>query len=241
MCARYTLTAEEKELLHESNYKLFGEYNPDSNVAITDFGFVVTSDQPTLVQKMHFGIVPHDAKTKTIGFDTWNIRSEEVVAKKTFEPLMRHRKTCLVIMDGFYEWQEEADGDKQPWKFIVPGRKTFCCAGLWSRWVDPLTGEIYDSFGIMTCKANHTVGEIHKKKRMPVILHKSDENTWLSKKLSIDELLSLCAPFPDNKMQRYIVSKKMNKVSTKKAPNKGLGLSLPLNNDKQRKQPDLFS
>ncbi|RZK45535.1 MAG: hypothetical protein EOO97_00905, partial [Pedobacter sp.] len=92
MCARYTLTAEEKELLKENNYKLVGEYKPDSNVAITDFGFIVTSDEPTLVQKMHFGIVPHDAKSKSFGYDTWNIRSEEVMDKKTYAPLMKHRK-----------------------------------------------------------------------------------------------------------------------------------------------------
>jgi putative SOS response-associated peptidase YedK len=235
MCARYTLTAEEKELLKENNYKLVGEYNPDSNVAITDFGFIVTSDEPTLVQKMHFGIVPHDAKSKSFGYDTWNIRSEEVMEKKTYAPLMKHRKTCLVIMDGFYEWHEEGNGDKQPWRFVVPGRKTFCCAGLWSRWVDPTTGEDYDSFGIMTCQANETVGEIHEKKRMPVILKKADEHTWLNKKLSIEELLSLCVPFPDKDMHRYKVSKTVNKVSTKKAPNKSIDLTLPLNSDDEPK------
>jgi putative SOS response-associated peptidase YedK len=235
MCARYTLTAEEKELLKENNYKLVGEYKPDSNVAITDFGFIVTSDEPTLVQKMHFGIVPHDAKSKSFGYDTWNIRSEEVMEKKTFAPLMKHRKTCLVIMDGFYEWHEESDGEKQPWRFVVPGMKTFCCAGLWSRWIDPITGEDYDSFGIMTCQANETVGEIHENKRMPVILKKTDEHTWLNKKLSVEELLSLCVPFADKDMHRYKVSKTVNKVSTKKAPNKSIDLTLPLNSDDDAK------
>ena len=236
MCARYTLTAEEKELLKENNYKLIGDYNPDSNVAITDFGFIVTSDEPTLVQKMHFGIVPHDADSKSLRYDTWNIRSEEVMDKKTYAPLMKNRKTCLIIMDGFYEWHEEDNKEKQPWRFVVPGRKTFCCAGLWSRWVDPITGEDYDSFGIMTCKANETVGEIHEKKRMPVILDKADEHTWLNKKLSIDELLSLCVPYSDKKMHRYKVSKKVNKVSTKKIWNKGIELTLPLNTDEELKE-----
>lgn len=233
MCARFTLTAEEKDFLKENPYHLVGEYHPDGNVAITDFGFVVTSDQPDIVQKMHFGIVPHHAKTKTLSFDTWNIRSEEVMEKKTYRPLMVHRKTCLVIMDGFYEWKEEVKGDKEPWRFVVPGRKTFCCAGLWSRWVDPLSGEVYDSFGILTCEANHTVGEIHEKKRMPVILHKPEEMMWLNKKLSVDELLSLCVPFPDAKMERYRVSKKVNKVSTSKVSNKGTDLILPLNVDEE--------
>lgn len=237
MCARFTLTAEEKDFLKENPYRLVGEYTTDSNVAITDYGFIVTSDEPTLVQKMHFGIVPHDAKSTKLTYDTWNIRSEEVMSKRTYQPLMTHRKTCLVIMDGFYEWKEDIKGDKEPWRFVVPGRKTFCCAGLWSRWVDPITKEVYDSFGIMTCEANKTVGEIHEKQRMPVILHKFEEMKWLNKKLSVDELLSLCVPFPDNKMHRYRVSKKVNKVSTRKAPNKEADLILPLNTDEVPRNP----
>lgn len=237
MCARYTLTAEEKQVLKENPYQMTGSYEPDSNVAITDFGYIVTSDEPTIVQKMHFGIVPHDAKDTTLKFDTWNIRSEEVMDKRTYAPLMKFRKTCLVIMDSFYEWKKEDDGERLPFRFTVPGRATFCCAGLWSRWADPITGEHYDSFGIMTCEANELVAEVHDKKRMPVILFKSDESMWLNKKLSIDELLSLCVPFPKEKMNRYRVSKKVNKVSTKKNPNKGVELTLPLNTDEEPERP----
>ena len=71
---------------------------------------------------------------------------------------------------------------------------------------------------------------------MPVILHKSDEYVWLDKKHSVDELLALCVPFPKEKMHRYRVSKKVNKVSTKKNPNKGINLTLPLNTDEEPKK-----
>jgi putative SOS response-associated peptidase YedK len=236
MCARYTLSAEEKQILKENPYQLVDGYEPDSNIAVTNPGYVVTADEPTLIQKMYFGIVAHDAAANRLTYDTWNIRSEEVMEKKTYRPLMKFRKTCLVIMDSFYEWQT-VDGEKLPYRFTVPGRKTFCCAGLWSRWVDPETGDQYDTFGIMTCKANDLVAEIHEKKRMPVILHKIDEAAWLNKKLSTDELLSLCVPFPDRLMCRYRVSQKVNKVSTAKSPNKGMDLTLPLNTDDERLKP----
>jgi putative SOS response-associated peptidase YedK len=236
MCARYTLTAEEKQVLKENPYQLADAYEPDSNIAVTNPGYVVTSDEPALIQKMHFGIVPHDAETNTLTYDTWNIRSEEVMEKKTYRPLMKFRKTCLVVMDSFYEWQT-VNGQKLPYRFTVPGRKTFCCAGLWSRWVDPITGEEYDTFGIMTCKANDLVGEIHEKKRMPVILHKTDERLWLNKKASLEELIALCVPFPDKLMDRYRVSQKVNRVSTKKIPNKGIELTLPLNTDEEPAAP----
>lgn len=228
MCARYTLTAEEKEILKNNPYQLVGAYEPDANIAVTDGGLVITSDEPDIIQQMSFGIVPHTASSNVLTFDTWNIRSEEVMEKKTYAPLMKHRKTCLIIADSFYEWQKITDTDKRPYRFTNE-RKTFCFAGLWSQWVNPETGEKYRTFGIMTTEANKTVGEIHDKQRMPVILHRNEELRWLNKKLTVEQLLEMCKPYPDHLMSRTQVSKKVNKVSTKKSPNKGLDLIKPYN------------
>ena len=236
MCARYTLTAEEQEILKAHPYELVGNYEPDANIAITDGGLIITSDEPDKIQRMSFGIVPHYAKSKTLTFDTWNIRSEEVMEKKTYEPLMRHRKTCLIIADSFYEWQKVSDKDKLPYRFLTE-RKTFCFAGLWSQWVDPITGEPFRTFGIMTTVANNTVAEIHEKKRMPVILHRNEEMRWLNKNSSVETLLDMCKPYPDHLMKRVGVSKKVNKVSTKGNPNKGLDLLQPINTDEE---PTMF-
>ncbi|RZK67916.1 MAG: hypothetical protein EOO85_24980, partial [Pedobacter sp.] len=135
MCARYTLTAEDKEILKAYPLEGIEGYQPDPNIAITDMGLVITADEPDRIQHMHFGIVPHNAVSNKLTYDTWNIRLEEVMDKKTYRPLLIHRKTCLIISDGFIEWKEEADG-KDPYHFTVVGRKekTFCFAGLWSQW-----------------------------------------------------------------------------------------------------------
>lgn len=237
MCARYTLTAEEKEILKENPYKLVGTYTPDGNIAITEGGMVITADEPETIQRMSFGIVPHNAADKKLSFDTWNIRTEEIMDKKTFRPLLVHHKTCLIIADGFYEWFDAGKNDKEPWRFVTE-RKLFCFAGLWSQWIDPATGEAHRTFGIMTTTANQTVGDIHEKKRMPVILHRNEELRWLNKKLSPEQLLEMCKPYPDHLMKRFRVSKKVNKVSKKGALNKNVALIDPLNPDEER---DLFS
>lgn len=234
MCARYTLTAEEKEILKENKYTLADEYKPDPNIAISDFGFVVTSDEPDLVQRMRFGIIPEDSETAHVDFATFNIRSEEVLDKPTFEPLIRFRQTCLIIADGFYEPETVSENDKRPWRFVTE-RKTFCFAGLWTQWTDPITGEVINSYAIMTCKSNNTVEEKHKKGRMPVILPKVYERMWLNKKLSVEELLSLCVPYPDHLMNCYRVSKKVNQRSTREKPNKDMSLIDPVE-DEPRQQ-----
>lgn len=238
MCARYTLTAEEKEMLKDHGLTLVGEYKPDPNIAITDFGFIVTSDEPDIVQRMNWGIIPANAESKVPEFSSFNIRSEDVMEKPTYAPLLQARKTCLVIADGFYEAEHLSDTDKRPWRFTTE-RKIFCFAGLWSEWFDPDTKEPYRTFAILTCEANSTVGEIHTENRMPVILYKSEEPLWLSKRRSVDELLSLCIPYPDDKMNRYRVSKKALAVSTKDRPNKNMDLTQPV--EDEPRQSSLFN
>lgn len=236
MCARYTLTAEQKEILRSYPFQFTGEYQPDGNIAITDDGFVITSDDPEIVQSMSFGIVPYWAKSTDLKYDTWNIRSEEVLEKATFATLLKNHKTCLIIADGFYEFEKLPDGTKQPWRFTVTGRKTFLMAGLWSEWVNPETKETFRSFGIMTTEANKMVAKIHEKKRMPVILPRSLEKRWINKSLPPEELLKLCVTFPDSLMTAYKVSKKVNTVSRKRKPNKGIDLAKPMNTDDEPKQ-----
>ncbi|MHA4896251.1 SOS response-associated peptidase [Pedobacter sp. PWIIR3] len=223
MCARYTLTAEEKELIKQGNYTLRGPYSPDSNIAITDVGFVVTTEEPDVVQRMFWGIVPADAESNVPTFASFNIRSEDVLSTYNFAKLLKEGKVCIIFADGFYEAEEVAEDDKRPWRFITE-RKIFAFLGLWSERIDPISGEIHRTYGIFTCKANKVVGQIHPYDRMPVILSKADEDFVLHKKPTIEQLLALCVPYPDSKMNRYRVSKKALAVSTKAKPNKGKDL-----------------
>lgn len=234
MCARYTLTAEEKEILKSNPLRIVGEFTPDPNIAVTEQGLVITSDEPDIIQIMNFGIIPQDNETPALTYDTWNVRSEEVMDKPTYRPLMEKRQTCLILMDSFYEPEHVSDTDNRPWRFLTE-RKVFCVAGLWDEWTDPVTGEKHRRFAMMTCEANKTVAEVHDTNRMVVILPKAWENLWLDKKSSIESLLALCVPYPDSKMNRYRVSKKLNAVSTKKRPNKDMSLINPVE-DEPRQQ-----
>lgn len=238
MCARYTLTAEEKEILKANPLRIVGDYTPDPNIAVTERGLVITSDEPDIIQVMNFGIIPQDNETPILTYDTWNVRSEEVMDKSTYRPLMHKKQTCLILMDGFYEPEHVSDTDNRPWRFLTE-RKIFCVAGIWDEWTDPITGEKHRTFAMMTCKANKTVGEVHDTDRMVVILPKAWEDIWLNKKSSIETLISLCVPYPDSKMNRYRVDKKANRVSTKLRPNKDMSLLDPV--EDEPRQESLFN
>jgi len=224
MCARYTLTKEQKKIMASYQVKLPDDYAPNYNIAPTQNSLVITSDEPDTAQLMHFGLVPYWAQSTKLDFSTMNARSEEVASKKTYSPLLEKHKTCLVLTDGFYEWDKKT-GDTLPYRFVLNDRDLFAFAGLWSQWKDKITGDVYRSFTIMTTRANEIVGKVHSPKfRMPVILDKKEESLWLSKDLSVDQLLSLCNPYPDDLMNSYRVAKEVNKVA-----NNNSELILPLN------------
>lgn len=71
----------------------------------------------------------------------------------------------------------------------------FCFARIWDTWKDRSTGELFDTFSIMTTHANSITKEIGHH-RSPVILEKKDEQSWLNDKLTDDEIASLLLPHP---------------------------------------------
>jgi len=79
-------------------------------------------------------------------------------------------KRCLVLADGFYEWREEG-GKKYPYYISLTSNDAFALAGIWDKWLNSRTGEMKETFSIITTRANPLLERIHNtRKRMPVIL-----------------------------------------------------------------------
>lgn len=216
-------------MLKYYNVKYTEPFTPNYNLAPTQKGLVITADQPDVAQPMHFGLIPYWAKDTKLNTSTLNARSEEVLEKKTFAPLIERHKTCLVLADGFYEWNRK-EGKPLPYRFILKDRDVFAFAGLWSQWKSKDGSQIYRSFTIMTTEANQTVGKVHDPKfRMPVILEDYNEKLWLDKELSPVELLQFCVPYPDDKMEAFRVSTDVNSTVVKGVINNKPELILPIN------------
>jgi putative SOS response-associated peptidase YedK len=79
-------------------------------------------------------------------------------------------------------------------------------AGIWNPWVDQETGEVVDSFAILTTAANPLLSAIHnKKKRMPVILPEAEASEWISGNISRERIAELA---------RYVISNEMLEAHT---------------------------
>jgi putative SOS response-associated peptidase YedK len=97
-----------------------------------------------------------------------NARSETAADKPAFRLAFRKRR-CLILADGFYEWEKQGKR-KQPYLFRLKGGEPFAFAGLWEHW--ERDGKVIDSCTILTTDPNELVKPLHD--RMPVILSPHD-------------------------------------------------------------------
>jgi putative SOS response-associated peptidase YedK len=141
---------------------------------------IITSQKQDTIQLYSWGLIPHWAKDDSIRKHTLNAKSETIHEKPSFRDIVQNR--CLVLIDGFYEWKwlDEKGKHKQKYLITLPTHEAFACAGLYSHWMDKNTGETINTYTILTTEANGLMSEIHNsKKRMPVIIHSSNEQSWL--------------------------------------------------------------
>jgi putative SOS response-associated peptidase YedK len=208
MCGRFTLTAS-REVLRDL-FPLFDipDVTPSYNVAPTQTVLAVRvpagRDKPELAA-LKWGLVPGWADDPAIGNRLINARAETVAEKPAFRSAFRQRR-CLVLADGFYEWQK-VGRQKQPYLFRLQGGAPFAFAGLWEHW--ERDGRAIDSCTVRTTSANELVKPLHE--RMPVILAPADFARWLDPKPATGpELQALLRPYPAEAMTAYPVSPQVN-------------------------------
>lgn len=141
---------------------------------------IITNKQPEEIQLFNWGLIPFWAKDDTIKKNTLNAKIETIHEKPSFRNVLNNR--CLVLADGFYEWQwlDDKGKKKQKYEITLPDNEPFAFGGLWSEWLDKSTGELVYTYTILTTEANELMSKIHNtKKRMPVIVSADNEKFWL--------------------------------------------------------------
>jgi len=148
---------------------------------------VITNENNEQIKALHWGLIPLWSKDDAIKAYTLNARIETIKEKPSFKGAIKNR--CLVITDGFFEWQwlDKKGTKKQKFQLTAKDDDLFTLAGLYSNWVDKNTGEVRSTYTIVTTEANALMSEIHNnKKRMPVALTPQREIDWLAG-IEIDE------------------------------------------------------
>jgi len=192
MCGRFAFYSP-----HEAVVRLFGvaaspEVEPRWNIAPTQHVATVReAGGPRSLAMLHWGLVPSWAKERSIGARMINARAETLAEKPSFRSAFQRRR-CLVLADGWYEWQR-AGAVKQPWYMSFDDGQPFGMAGLWERWRDPASGEPLESCCIVTTAPAPAVAHVHD--RMPVIVPAAAYTEWLDPRNGdTDRLARLLGP-----------------------------------------------
>jgi putative SOS response-associated peptidase YedK len=209
MCGRYGFSVKNAVDIYNrfDTYNQLLDYQPHWNIAPGTLNPVVTRHSPNTIERMLWGLIPHWARDDSFKFKTINARVEGIEDKPVYRKPFRYQR-CLIPATGFYEWDKSVK-PSIPYYFHLPDEQIFAFAGLFDVWTDPKMGKDIHSYTIITTRANDLVGRIHQ--RMPVILHRTDEDTWLNPDISeAERLLPLLRPYPDAEMEAYAVASTVN-------------------------------
>ncbi len=129
---------------------------------------VITNEDTTKIQMIHWGLLPHWATQDFNKNHTLNARVEQLKDKPSFKNIIDNR--CVILVDGFYEWKK-AGTQKIKYDIGFNG-ELFALAGLY----DVNNG--YKSYTVVTTEAQGIMITIHNTKfRMPFAL-KTDEDIY---------------------------------------------------------------
>jgi putative SOS response-associated peptidase YedK len=203
MCGRFARIVSNRKLREKYRLKETPQLDDRYNIAPTQpVAAVRAGDEGPELVLLRWGLIPSWSKDATIGYKLINARSETVAEKPSFRSAFKQRR-CLIPASGFYEWQKQGTGSKQPFFISLRDEELFSFAGLWERWHDP-TGEEVQSCTILTTTANELMRPLHE--RMPVVLDSAAESVWFDPPSPADALRALFAPFASERMQAIPVS-----------------------------------
>lgn len=225
------------------------DYKPSVNIAPTDVTPVLVNashfnheENEPVIYPMMWGMIPPWHKgdnIKSTGLSTNNCRLEGMKASKLYGPSFSSGKRCVVLCEGFYEWQttKKESSSKQPYYIYSPqddgvhiedpkcwdaadwneadgwkGPKLLKMAGLFSCWTSSEGKPVY-SYSVITMESNTHFSWLHH--RMPAILNTDEEvMDWIdSGRVPADKAMELLKPV--DKLTWHPVSTAVNNSRNK--------------------------
>lgn len=180
---------------------------------------IFRGEEATELRAMHWEFIPtwimdqrQLEEARQQGIPWFNATQEKLLDSKMFRDAALHRR-CVVPVSFFVEWMHFPEpGAKKKLSIphaILPAQQNFFwLAGIWQDWTDRSTGEMKQTFAIVTTSANERMSRIHNsKKRMPLALTETLAKAWLDDQTEhqISELLQYKTS--DDAMRDYTIAK----------------------------------
>lgn len=189
---------------------------------------IYPDNNPYLPEVSVWGLIPFwvkgNDKKNQLWNSTLNARGETIFDKPSFRDSAKKRR-CIIVLDGFYEHHHKG-GKTFPYFIQKKSGEPLTVAGLWSEWLEKETGELVNSFTIVTTKANALLQRIHnnpklKEARMPVLLADDDIDTWLkplTNDLDKTAITALIKPWEGEELTAHTVRRLRGKEAQGNVP-----------------------
>ena len=206
MCGRFTLTVEARAILAEFGVAAPMEYRARYNIAPTQPVLAVTQGENGWVTgQLIWGLVPSWAKERRAAQLRINARAETAMTKPSFRESF-HNRRCLILADGFFEWQGEGKY-RRPMLIKRRDGRPYAFAGLWDAWRATDQPAVY-TCTILTTEANAAIRPIHD--RQPVMLNPREREVWLDADSTPARLSAVLQPSPVEDLEVFAVSSLVN-------------------------------
>lgn len=174
MCGR-TVLANPHAIAEWFDVEVSADLPPHYNIAPTQLIAVVRT--PRKLEMLKWGIPRAEKRPPQI-----NMRVEQIL--KT----ANRQRRCLVVVDGFYEWQKTgpAASARQPFLLKDAEGHPLGLGGVWSK-VTTSDGEVLETVAILTCPPRPPVTAIHD--RMPLIIARAAYRRWIDIGADVTDLL----------------------------------------------------
>lgn len=178
MCSRFSVATPKDQLKVRFRLDALPADFFNEDIRPTNFAPVIrVVEGQRLALPARWGLIPSWAKDHGIAQHTFNARSETLAEKPSFRAAFKKRR-CIIPTDAFYEWRAiPGERRKQRLRFEASDGSPLALAGLWEHWKRPETGELLETFTIITTAANDFMAPIHD--RMPVIISDADMDIWI--------------------------------------------------------------
>ncbi|MFM5968763.1 MAG: SOS response-associated peptidase [Micrococcales bacterium] len=142
------------------------------------------------IHAARWGLVPRWSKEgPAAGAPLVNGRIETILEKPSFKDSVIRRR-CVIPASGYYEWQVDADGNKQPFYINAGSDGMFALAGLYEWWRDPSKAENDPARWLLsaTTLTKDSAPELaHIHDRNPVLLTPDSLEAWIDPHIEGDQ------------------------------------------------------
>ncbi|MEL7487314.1 MAG: SOS response-associated peptidase [Pseudomonadota bacterium] len=220
MCGRFSLTHKFSWREYAERLAILGEtpthddrYNARPGEACV---VIVNRDGRVIADQMRWGFQPDWMtrdwmRAKKRYSPPINARAETIFEGRSMWARAARIRRCVLPCDGFYEPKGPKSQKKRPqYYFQARGGAPMSLAALWTTRTDEETGEVIDSFAIVTMAANEQMAPIHD--RMPILLRDDEARLWLDPAVEdVEQLAALLSPKQIARFDFWRVSDYVNK------------------------------